>query len=321
MSEAGEAFPRDGEHETAEPLRVAQTASARLRAAREAAGMSTAQIAARTRITQRHVEALDRGDLGALPGKPYVLGFVRAYARAVGLDETELARMARSEVEAAAPRPEPRVVHQFDVDDPAKTPSRALTWFAVIAVMALVLAGTLVWRSYYLPDAALPGLALPDPAPAPAAAPPPKPAPQPAAQPNGPVVFTAEDDAIWVKFYDASGKQLLQKQLARGESYTVPADAVGPKLWTGRPDALAITIGGQLVPHIAERRMIVRDVPVTAAALLARPATPSAAASAPAPERAAPVARGPHRRVNRVIDDAATAAPAPAESAAPVPQR
>jgi hypothetical protein len=49
------------------------------------------------------------------------------------------------------------------------------------------------------------------------------------------VVFTAQEDRIWVKFYDGTGKQLVQKLMAKGETWTVPADAVDPKLWTGRP--------------------------------------------------------------------------------------
>jgi hypothetical protein len=104
------------------------------------------------------------------------------------------------------------------------------------------------------------------------------------------VVFTATEPALWVKFYDASGKQLLQKQLAKGESYTVPADAVGPKLWTGRADALQVTIGGKPVPPIATKPGKIKDVPVDAASLLKRPAAavpPGAAPSVPAPSAAA----------------------------------
>jgi hypothetical protein len=94
--------------------------------------------------------------------------------------------------------------------------------------------------------------------------------------PSGPVVFTALQDDTWVKFYDANGEQLMQKQMAKGESYTVPADAEGPQIWTGRPYALAITIGGRSVPKLSEEDEIVRDVPVTAEALLARADTDAA---------------------------------------------
>jgi cytoskeleton protein RodZ len=97
------------------------------------------------------------------------------------------------------------------------------------------------------------------------------------------VVFTALEDGVWVKFYDGTGAQLMQKQMARGERYTVPAEANGPQVWTGRPDALAITVGGRPVPKLAESEGIIRDVPVTAQALLARGQAAPAAAPAAGP--------------------------------------
>jgi len=307
---------------------VPATASSRLRTAREAQGLTTADIAARTRITIRHVQALDRGDLAALPGRPYVLGFVRNYARAVGLDGAELADMARAELDAGAPRPAPRMVHQYDVDDPAKTPSRLVTWVALGLVVAVLAAGAVFWRSYYSPDAALPSLDQPAQTaaatPAPAAG-----APAPAVA-GGPVVFTAKENAIWVKFYDGHGQQLLQKQLAMGETYTVPADAFEPKLWTGRPDALTVTVGGRAVAPISDKQVIMRDVPVTAQALLARgqavapvaTPTPVAGAAVPPVANAQPVLpaapRAVHHRIRRVETDTAPA-PTDAASVAPVP--
>jgi transcriptional regulator with XRE-family HTH domain len=297
MDQARDAVPRDVDHDDRHDAGLASvavikpaTASMRLRAAREAQGLTTADIAARTRITLRHVEALDRGDLASLPGRPYVLGFVRNYARVVGLDEGALAALARSELDAGTPRAAPRMVHQFDVDDPAKTPSRLVTWLALALVIAVLAAGGVFWRSYYAPATDLPSLIQPDPAPPTAAAP-------------AALAARPRENAIWVKFYDGSGKQLLQKQLAQGESYTVPADAVNPMVWTGRPDALTITIGGQPVPALSDHRGIVRNIPVTAQALLAR-AQPAAAGSSPA---AAPgvgdALRPAHRRQHRTTTD------------------
>ena len=336
MDQARDAVPQDGVHDDGQDNKVVaavtggapvvltllpQTASARLRAAREALGLTTTDIAARTRITIRHVEALDRGDLAALPGRPYVLGFVRNYARAVGLDGAELATLARSEMDASVPRPAPRMVHQFDVDDPAKIPSRLVTWAALGLVIAVLAAGGVFWRSYYAPGAALPSLVEPD------SAPKPRPAvvAKPAAVPAGPVVFTAREDGIWVKFYDGHGTQLLQKQLARGESYTVPADAVDPKLWTGRPEALTITVAGQAVAPLSDKRGIVRDVPVTAQALLARaqpavapsPQTGASPVAGPATD-VAPTPRPAHR-VHRAVADLDTSVHAPLSSAPAAP--
>ena len=62
----------------------------KLRLAREKAGLSLADVATRTRITQRHLEAIEKSDFTELPGRTYVTGFARAYARAVDLPEAEI---------------------------------------------------------------------------------------------------------------------------------------------------------------------------------------------------------------------------------------
>lgn len=329
MDDARDAVSRDGGHE-GETVSAsgATSAAAALRAAREAQGLSLSDIAARTKITLRHVQALDRGDLAALPGRPYVLGFVRSYARAVGLDEAPLVALARVEMERSVPRPEPRPLNQFDVSDPAKTPSRLVSWLALALFIAVLAAGTVFWRSYYWPGAPLPAL-VPDEAatPTPAPSAPAHPA-APAPAPNGPVVFTAQEDGIWVKFYDAAanggqGQQLLQKLLAKGESYTVPQTAVDPRIWTGRPEALSITIGGQAVPPLSDHQQTMRDVAITAQALRARGQTPPTATATPtpAPATAAPTPPRHHRRpaTEAPAGDAPAAPASPTGEAAPAP--
>ncbi|BEV02356.1 helix-turn-helix domain-containing protein [Novosphingobium olei] len=294
------------------------SAGSRLRAAREAQGLSIADIAGRTRITARHIAAIESSDFATLPGRPYVLGFARSYAREVGLQERDIADAIRRELDAATPEPEPRKINQFEVGDPAKTPSRLLTWLAVLLGLGVVVLGFGLWRSYYWPAAELPPLVGPSSsAPASPAAKPAAPAAAPAPA-TGPVVFTALEDRIWVKFSDASGQQLMQKQMAKGESYTVPAEAKGPVLWTGRPDALAITVGGKAVARLAEKEGIVKNVAVDGAALLARPAVPApamapAAATAPA-SSPAPAARRARTPVRAPAPEAAVPAPAPAPS-------
>src|SRR3546814_12562621 len=74
----------------------------KLRLAREAAGLSLADVATRTRITQRHLEAIEKSDFSALPGRPYVTGFARAYARAVDLPEAEIGAAVPRALRAAA---------------------------------------------------------------------------------------------------------------------------------------------------------------------------------------------------------------------------
>ncbi|MEO0030613.1 MAG: hypothetical protein RIS94_371 [Pseudomonadota bacterium] len=313
IMDGAEEIPGDGAFDPLPQGRAVLRVGARLKTAREAAGLSLQDIAGQTRITQRHVEAVEAGDFASLPGRPYAIGFARSYARAVGMDDAEIADAVRRELDGSAPRPEPRVIHQFEVGDPAKTPSRLVSWLAFALFVSVLAMGVVFWRSYYWPAAELPPLVGAEEQ-APARRAPVRIALPVAAPSAGPVVFTALEDAIWVKFSDAQGKQLLQKQLAKGESWTVPADVAAPTLWTGRPDALAVTIGGQPVPRIADHEGIVKDVPVSAAALLARP--PQAVPSAqPAPGAQS----GPARRASAPAPVATTATPLAAPTLA-VPQ-
>lgn len=53
-------------------------------------GMSLEEVAARTRIRLQTLQALERDDYPSLPVEVTVKGFVRAYARCLGLDEHEV---------------------------------------------------------------------------------------------------------------------------------------------------------------------------------------------------------------------------------------
>jgi transcriptional regulator with XRE-family HTH domain len=58
-----------------------------LRHAREKRGLTLDHIASETRIPRRHLEALERGDLRAIPGAFYRRAQARVYARTVRLDQ------------------------------------------------------------------------------------------------------------------------------------------------------------------------------------------------------------------------------------------
>lgn len=57
-----------------------------LRQAREARGLSLGQVSAHLKLTVRQIEAIECGDLTVLPGQTFARGFVRNYARFLGLD-------------------------------------------------------------------------------------------------------------------------------------------------------------------------------------------------------------------------------------------
>ena len=262
------------------------TAGARLRQAREALVLSVADVAAKTRIRDRHLLALEAGDFAALPGRTYIVGFARSYAREVGLNEDDIAAAMTYDFVGKAPQAEELNTPAFAPGDPARVPSSRYAWLAAAVVAIVGIGGFAYWQTSNSPTAALPSLVPADQPVAAASAVPSLVAPTAAPQSAGPVVFTAIVDGVWVKFYDSAGHTLLEKQLAKGETYTVPTDAADPKIRTGRPDLLAITIGGQMVAKLADQEQLVKDVPVSATALLARakPAlnTPSVVATEPA---------------------------------------
>ncbi len=57
-----------------------------LRAAREALLLGEDDIAQATRVRPAHIAAIERFDFAALPARPFVVGYVRAYAQALGLN-------------------------------------------------------------------------------------------------------------------------------------------------------------------------------------------------------------------------------------------
>ena len=261
---------------------------ARLRKAREAMGLTLEQVAAQTRIPLRHLQTIDGGDFSKLPGRTYAVGFSRTYAKTVGLDEEEIVAQVRAELDEQGGERAHRPA-SFEPGDPARVPSRGLMWLSILAVVLLLAGGFALFRTMLAPAGELPSLAEQEDAERAAAQ---RAAAATARQERaqgpvdagGQVVFTSLEEGMWIKFYDATGKQLMQKLMAKGERYAVPADANGPLVWTGRPDAFAITIGGKQVPRLAEDDVVMKDVPVTAQALLARQ---PAAAAPPAGENPA----------------------------------
>jgi len=257
---------------------VPQGVGAQLRAAREQLGLSTAQVAAQTRIGLRNIENIEAGEFQDLPGRIYAIGFSKTYAKLVGLDQNDVAELVRFELgDDPASRGQSA---DFAPGDPSRGPSRQLVWASVGAAAVLMVGLYFAARVLMSPAAELPSLTEQQAAEQATAAAATAALQAENAQPvdaGGAVVLTAEA-AVWLRVTDAADQRLMEGELAAGQTYTIPADAEGPKMITGRPDMLAITVGGRAVPKISEVNRTVVDVPMDAASLLARPA-PAATAS------------------------------------------
>ncbi|MCK8787982.1 DUF4115 domain-containing protein [Roseomonas sp. NAR14] len=80
-----------------EPARVGEE----LRDTRMSLGYSVEEVAEALRIRRAYLIAIEEGRVADLPGPAYAVGFVRAYARALGLDEQEMVRRFRDHSGAA----------------------------------------------------------------------------------------------------------------------------------------------------------------------------------------------------------------------------
>lgn len=260
------------------PTLFPATVGEKLRAAREAQKLELSEIASRTRIPQRHLEAIEQSNFASLPSVTYAMGFARAYARAVGADETTLARELRAELGNQPERPAPPP--SYDFDERSRVPSRGIALFGVIVALLVAIGGALWYGTDWFRGGA-PGeepavienivateagnAAVPAPAPV-----------------SGGQVTLVALDTVWLRVTDASGKRLFEKEMAKGERYDVPADADRPRVRTGRPDRIQVLLNGSNVPPLGTGVETV-EVEVGAAALQARgqpgaAAAPSAAA-------------------------------------------
>src|SRR5947209_8814558 len=118
----------------------------RLRREREMRSITLDEIAESTKIARRHLEALEKERLNRLPGGVFNKGFVRAYAKFLGIDEDE----AVADYAAAAneqPEPEdkfPLEVHEQP--DPELNPRKSsLPLIFALAALAGILVGYFFW--------------------------------------------------------------------------------------------------------------------------------------------------------------------------------
>jgi cytoskeleton protein RodZ len=106
---------------------------AELKAARRALGWELPQLASSLRIRQSYLEAIETGRIADLPGTTYALGFVRAYAAALGLPGEEMARRFRAEAEGVNGKP--------TLHFPAPVPRRGVPAGALMLLGLIILGG------------------------------------------------------------------------------------------------------------------------------------------------------------------------------------
>lgn len=122
-----------------------------LKRAREAAGLSMGDVAARTKIAIVALEALERNDFGRLPGGIFGRSIVRAYAMEVGADPEAavgrfIERLEQHEREAAEQRAAKRSKISDDDREFLERQRRAMLLLRVgLVVLVLAVAALVTW--------------------------------------------------------------------------------------------------------------------------------------------------------------------------------
>lgn len=252
----------------------------RLRNAREAKGLSLSALEAITRIRGVYLQALEEEQFDHLPGRVYARGFLRTYAKALGLDPDELAHAYPQAFDLAA---EP-ILGSYPVEvpiRPAVPPSRLrriLIYAGAVVFLAVVVLVVIGIQQMRQLNAPVPEVQTPPPpAPAPqAAAPqrPPETAPARPAPEASPTVVPPETPAVsapapqtllppppppekglevviqargtsWLRIL-ADGQQVFQGMIQEGDVRTWRANSE-LTVRVGRPSVVTVYVNGQPV--------------------------------------------------------------------------
>lgn len=119
-------------------------AGRKLSEARRQRGWTLDEVADRIRVRREFLEALEEMNVKLLPGKAYVLAFLRSYARELGIEEKALVDQFQDECaltrdDVAAPA----------IRTPASKPRQRPPWVWA-AVLIIGLAGLVGWRALEL---------------------------------------------------------------------------------------------------------------------------------------------------------------------------
>jgi len=76
----------DGPAPPVDPLYAYETLGEALKAIRQEKGLTLPEVAERTRVRRPYLEAIEEMRLDALPSRPFTIGYIRAYATALGVD-------------------------------------------------------------------------------------------------------------------------------------------------------------------------------------------------------------------------------------------
>lgn len=127
-----------------------------LRQVREKAEISLYKVEDSTKISIRYLQAMEKGDFTALPGRTYAIGFLRAYSKYLGLDDDTLVEVYKEhfpDKEMALP------VQSGPLSTAALAQANRnpLQAWKILLIALLVLAGVVLGALYFIGSQNNPG--------------------------------------------------------------------------------------------------------------------------------------------------------------------
>ena len=191
---------------------------AQLRRAREARGESVHEVAFALKLSPRQVDALERDDFDALPGMAFLRGFMRNYARYIGLDAAPLLDAVQRMAGQGSPDLSP--IRNADGDLPSGGSRRSGSFPAGLVVLVLLVLLAVGWYFDWFRTGTSPSAeTVVEPAPAFA------PAPSQAIEPQSAIQMTPPQPAAVDPAEDAPDQVPSGTAAADGESATAAPDA------------------------------------------------------------------------------------------------
>ena len=242
-----------------------------LRREREIRGISLKEISDATKISKRFLEAIERNDHKTLPAPVFTRGFVREYARYLGLNSEDIvnrynfAAAGDDRIEQSlhlerltqpqTPTPSPR--DRKSIPPPYARIDRNV-W--ILAVIVVALLGATWWalkhkRETRAEEARLEA-ATTTIAPKPVV-PPPVPVPEPQIDDTLRLTIDVSRDS-WVTL-QADGKTILDERMREGDHRTFEAKEAFHFVAIGNAGGLALKLNDLDLPPLGKRGQVVKD--------------------------------------------------------------
>jgi len=246
---------------------------------RQAMGASLADVEGATLIRSAYLEAIEKGDYGAIPGEIYLKLYVKSYASFLGMDPQQAASMLEKEMaEAQSEEPkqpvlppsetsmDKRMLHRIRMEQKRRQAARRRTLTTALAIFllaAVVLVAYIAFGGLLGKDEAIPGETAPaqgaqtahETQEAPAVTAETEVQEAPALPKSQHTLRISFSDNCWIRAY-ADGKKAFEGILKAGDSLDLSGDK-GIWVRIGNAGATSLNYNGEDlgVPGVARKAM------------------------------------------------------------------